>query len=66
MANLEKALNEGPNNSYVTQGLAGVNTERAEEFRRKHLGDNPTLMAESYSTNWTVYDGVICRYGYKE
>jgi hypothetical protein len=57
VANLEKVLKEG----YVARGLAGVNTEEAEEFRRKHFADNPTLFARSYSTSWTVYDGVICR-----
>jgi hypothetical protein len=46
--------------------LAGVNTEEAEEFRRKHFADNPTLIAESYSTGWTLYNGIICRYGYEE
>jgi len=34
VANLEKALEEGVNKDYVAEGLAGVNTEEAEEFRR--------------------------------
>jgi len=66
VTSLKKALEEGADKSYVVQGLAGVNTEEAEEFRRKYFGHDPTLVAQSYSTNWAVYDGVICRYGYEK
>ena len=62
----KRLLEEGADKSYVVQGLAGVNTEEAEEFRRKYFGHDPTLVAQSYSTNWAVYDGVICRYGYEK
>jgi hypothetical protein len=62
----EKLLEQGASKKYVALGLAGVNTESAEEFRRKHFSDEPNLMAKSYSTNWVVYDGIICRYGYEE
>ena len=62
----ERLLKEGADKNSVARGLAGVATEEAEEFRRKHFSDNPTLIASSYSTGWTVYDGVICRYGYEK
>ena len=62
----EKLLKQGADKESVAQSLAGVNTESAEEFRRKHFNNEPNLMAESYSTSWTIYDGVICRYGYEE
>ena len=66
VTNLEKALEKGADRDYVAWGLSGVNTEEAEEFRGKHFADNSTLFAKSYSTNWAVYDGFICRYGYEE
>jgi len=66
VTNLKKALKEGADKDYVASSLAGVNTEEAEEFRRKYFGHDPTLVAQSYSTNWAVYDGVICRYGYEK
>ena len=66
VTNLKKALEEGANKNSVAWGLAGVNTEEAEEFRRKYFGHNPTLVAQSYSTNWIVYNGIICRYGYEK
>jgi len=62
----EKLLEQGAFKKFVAQGLAGVNTESAEEFRRKYFSDEPILIAKSYSTSWTIYDGVICRYGYEE
>ena len=62
----EKLLEQGASKKYVALGLAGVNTESAEEFRRKYFSDEPDLIAKSYSTSWTIYDGVICRYGYEE
>ena len=66
VTSLKKALEEGADKDYVASSLAGVNTEEAEEFRRKYFGHDPTLVAQSYSTNWAVYDGVICRYGYEK
>jgi len=66
VANLKKALKEGADKNYVAIGLAGVNTEEAEEFRRKHFAHNPTLFAKSYSTDWVIHNGFICRYGYEE
>ena len=66
VTNLEKALEEGAKKNYVAVGLAGVNTEEAEKFRRKHFGDDPDLFAQSYSTGWSEYNGVICRYGYEK
>ena len=50
----------------VARGLAGVNTPEAEEFRRKHFGHDPTLLAISYSTPYSEYNGFICRYGYEK
>jgi len=62
----ERLLKEGAKKGYVAWGLAGVNTEEAEKFRRKHFGDDPDLFAQSYSTGWSEYNGVICRYGYEK
>jgi len=62
----ERLLKQGAEKNSVAQSLAGVNTESAEEFRRKYFSDEPILIAKSYSTSWTIYDGVICRYGYEE
>ena len=59
----ERLLEQGADKDYVARGLAGVNTKEAEEFRRKHFGNEPNLMAKSYSTGLIVLDGVICRYG---
>jgi len=66
VANLKKALKEGADKDSVAFGLAGVNAEEAEEFRRKHFAHNPTLFAKSYSTDWVIHNGFICRYGYEE
>src|SRR3989344_1577280 len=63
VTNLEKALKQEADKGSVASGLAGVNTKDAEEFRRKHFGNEPNLMAKSYSTGLIVLDGVICRYG---
>ncbi len=65
MALRERLLKEGIDKDYVARGLAGVITKEAQEFREKYFGDNPTLLAKSYSTGWTDYDGIICRYGYE-
>ena len=62
----ERLIKEGTYKDYVARSLAGVNTKEAEEFRRKHFGDNSNLIARSYSTGWTIYDGVICCYGYEK
>ena len=62
----ERLLKEGASKNYVAEGLVGVNTEEAEKFRRKHFGDDPDLFAQSYSTGWSEYNGVICRYGYEK
>jgi len=62
----ERLIKEGTYKDYVARSLAGVNTKEAEEFRRKHFGDNSNLIARSYSTDWTIYDGVICCYGYEK
>ena len=62
----ERLLEQGAGKNYVAEGLAGVNTKEAEEFRRKHFGNEPNLMAKSYSTGLVVLDGVICRYGYEK
>jgi hypothetical protein len=59
-------LKQGADKESVAQSLAGVNTESAEEFRRKYFSDEPDLIAKSYSTGWTVHDGVICRYSYEK
>jgi hypothetical protein len=56
----------GVNKGCVARGLAGVATPEATEFREQHFGDNPTLWARSYTTGWSVTDGVVCRYGYEE
>jgi len=66
VANLEKVLEQGASKNHVAWSLAGVNTESAEEFRRKHFSDKPSLMAASYSTDSTTYNGIICHYGYEE
>ena len=48
----------------IAIGLAGVNTEEAEEFRKKHFADDPNLFASSYITSCVFHDAVVCRYGY--
>lgn len=65
MALRKQLLKDGADKNYVAQGLAGVNSNEANIFREKFLDDNPTIGANSFSTNWTVTDGVICRYGYE-
>ncbi|MBI3671789.1 hypothetical protein HY249_03275 [Candidatus Azambacteria bacterium] len=56
---------EGVNKNDIAQGLAGVGTKEAMAFRKKYFTD-PTLMAKSFSTDYTAYKGVICRYGYEK
>ena len=62
----ERLLKQGADPADVARGLAGVNTPEAEEFRRKHFGHDPALLALSYSTPYSEYNGFICRYGYEE
>jgi len=52
--------------SSIASGLAGVNTEEAEEFRKKHFADDPNLFASSYITSCVFHDAVVCRYGYEK
>ena len=66
MAMREGFMKERVNKDYVAQSLAGVNTKEAEEFRKKYFGDDPTLFAKSYSAESTIYNGIICRYGYEK
>ena len=65
VSSLKELLKEGAGKGFVAQGLAGVGTKEAQEFRKKYFGDNPTLMAKSYSTGWSEYNGIICRYGWE-
>ena len=65
VSSLKELLKEGADKKYVAQGLAGVGTKEAQEFRKKYFGDNPTLMAKSYSTGWSEDNGIICRYGWE-
>ena len=62
----ERLLKQGADPDDVARGLAGVNTPEAEEFRRKHFGHDPALLALSYSTPYSEYNGFICRYGYEK
>ncbi len=66
MALREKLLKQGADKNCVVQGLAGVNSQEAFEFRNRHFGDNPTFEAESFQTSWSIFNGVICRYGYEK
>ena len=62
----KELLEKGADKSDIAYGLAGVNTKEAEEFRREYFGNEPTLFAKSYSTEYSIYDGVICQYGYEK
>jgi len=62
----KELLEKGADKSDIAYGLAGVNTKEAEEFRKEYFGNEPTLFAKSYSTGYSVYDGVICQYGYEK
>ena len=64
MALRERLLKEEADKNDVAQGLAGVNTKEAFDFRTKYF-DNPTTQAKSFSTDWSVINGVVCRYGYE-
>ena len=59
-----KLLQEGTQKEYVARGLTDVNNQEVKEFRKRHFGDNPTLLAKSYSTGVPLYEEIICRYGY--
>ncbi len=62
----EWLLEQGVDKDDVAWGLAGVNSQKAFEFRNRHFGDNPTLEARSFETGWSIFNGVICRYGYEK
>ena len=65
MALRERLLEEGANKSDVALGLTGVNNEEAFVFREKFFSKDLTNFTKSFTTDWSVLDGVVCRYGYE-
>jgi len=62
---LKELLEKGANMNYVARGLAGVNTEEAQKFRKLHFNKDATLWAKSYASDSTIINGIVCQYGFE-
>ena len=58
-------MEKGADMNSVASGLAGVNTEEAQKFRKLHFNKDATLWAKSYANDWGIINGTVCQYGFE-
>ena len=58
-------MEKGADMNSVASGLAGVNTEETQKFRKLHFNKDATLWAKSYANDWGIINGTVCQYGFE-